>query len=123
MCGALTCVEAREPRELTFVGSSGRYVAVLGLQAVVVWDLAKFSGTFSSLQAFPFHGASSNCNLTDSPLACRPRTVSLPNTHRLTPHPPNICSLPIPRYALDTDYSVWCFYIHTRAHPYAALST
>ncbi|KAG8762610.1 hypothetical protein FRC11_008508 [Ceratobasidium sp. 423] len=39
--GALSCVETKDPRELVFVGSSGRYVAVLGAQTVVVWDLVR----------------------------------------------------------------------------------
>ncbi|CAE7232872.1 unnamed protein product [Rhizoctonia solani] len=40
-CGVLSCVETKDPRELVFVGSSGRYVAVLGAQTVVVWDLVR----------------------------------------------------------------------------------
>ncbi|KAG8713227.1 hypothetical protein FRC08_013524 [Ceratobasidium sp. 394] len=43
MCGALSCVEVKEPREVVFVGKSGRYVAVLGDGAVVLWDLVRFS--------------------------------------------------------------------------------
>ncbi|KAG8716994.1 hypothetical protein FRC09_014918 [Ceratobasidium sp. 395] len=43
MCGVLSCVEVREPREVVFVGKSGRYVAVLGDGAVVLWDLVRFS--------------------------------------------------------------------------------
>ncbi|CEL53876.1 WD repeat-containing protein 75 OS=Xenopus laevis GN=wdr75 PE=2 SV=1 [Rhizoctonia solani AG-1 IB] len=39
--GALSCVETKDPRELAFVGSSGRYLAVLGAQTVVVWDLVR----------------------------------------------------------------------------------
>ncbi|EUC63965.1 3-ketoacyl-CoA thiolase [Rhizoctonia solani AG-3 Rhs1AP] len=39
--GTLSCVETKDPRELVFVGSSGRYVAVLGAQTVVVWDLVR----------------------------------------------------------------------------------
>ncbi|KAG9073873.1 hypothetical protein FRC06_011096 [Ceratobasidium sp. 370] len=43
MCGALSCVEVKEPREVVFVGKSGRYVAVLGDGVVVLWDLVRFS--------------------------------------------------------------------------------
>ncbi|CAE6472908.1 unnamed protein product [Rhizoctonia solani] len=39
--GALSCVETKDPRELVFVGSSGRYVAVLGAQTLVLWDLVQ----------------------------------------------------------------------------------
>ncbi|CAE6412925.1 unnamed protein product [Rhizoctonia solani] len=38
---ALSCVETKDPRELAFVGSSGRYLTVLGAQTVVVWDLVR----------------------------------------------------------------------------------
>ncbi|KAH7334387.1 quinon protein alcohol dehydrogenase-like superfamily [Rhizoctonia solani] len=39
--GVLSCVETKDPRELVFVGSSGRYLAVLGAQTVVLWDLVR----------------------------------------------------------------------------------
>ncbi|KAJ1301607.1 hypothetical protein OPQ81_008855 [Rhizoctonia solani] len=52
--GTLSCVETKDPRELVFVGSSGRYLAVLGAQTVVVWDLARLCVLWhASLKLFP----------------------------------------------------------------------
>lgn len=126
-CGALTCVEAREPRELVFVGSSGRYVAVLGSQAVVVWDLARFSGTSFDLQflqgGFTLKQRNTNCNSVYSPLARSPGVHFFPITHCLPSHSPKVCPLPVSRHTFNPHRCVWYFYTSTCTHTNVAFST
>ncbi|KAF8745169.1 WD40 repeat-like protein, partial [Rhizoctonia solani] len=72
--GALSCVETKGPRELVFVGSSGRYIAVLGAQTVVLWDLVRL------------------CVLWHAPLTMYPCSSQ---------HPPHIAAHPAqPTFAL-----------------------
>ncbi|QRW24650.1 3-ketoacyl-CoA-thiolase, peroxisomal protein [Rhizoctonia solani] len=72
--GALSCVETKGPRELVFVGSSGRYIAVLGAQTVVLWDLVRL------------------CVLWHAPLTMYPCSSQ---------HPPHIAAHPTqPTFAL-----------------------
>ncbi|QRV83282.1 WD repeat-containing protein [Ceratobasidium sp. AG-Ba] len=64
MCGALTCVEVKEPRDVVFIGKSGRYITVLGERAVVVWDLVRFSVLWHAPLDYP----SSSAHIVSHPI-------------------------------------------------------
>ena len=40
----LTCPELKEVLHMTFVGKSGRYIAVANRRAIVLWDLVTIDG-------------------------------------------------------------------------------
>ncbi|CUA69648.1 WD repeat-containing protein 75 [Xenopus laevis] [Rhizoctonia solani] len=65
--GTLSCVETKDPRELVFVGSSGRYVAVLGAQTVVVWDLVRLCVLWHAPLAFPLGSSQHPAHITAHP--------------------------------------------------------
>ncbi|KAG9128016.1 hypothetical protein FRC07_006130 [Ceratobasidium sp. 392] len=81
MCGALSCVEVKEPREVVFVGKSGRYIALLGEGAVVLWDLVMFSDHPSTSTHIISHPTNPTFALFQHPTTTSTRiSIFTPNT-------------------------------------------